>query len=252
MLHQKPVFVVVPARDEFPRIHRVISQLPAFVDAVVVVDDGSVDGTHARARSALAGRGVAVRNEVALGVGAAIARGYRICVDYTDVSEAAIAVMAGDDQMDPGDLEAVVTPIVRGECSYVKGNRFAHADGASAMPWDRKLGGHFFSRATSIAIGQPVHDSQCGFTAISRECLVRLLSQPFWPSFGYPNVVLGDLARMGARVKEVPVRAVYADEVSRLRAKHVFAIAGLIAREAWKTHCTIHAAQGAAGVASRA
>ncbi len=236
MLHQNPVYVVVPARDEAPRIARVLRRMPAFVDHVVVVDDGSVDGTEAVARAELGDRGTVVRHERARGVGAAIAHGYGLCATYTDHAHAAIAVMAGDDQMHPDDLEAVVAPVVRGEAGYVKGNRFAWPDGARPMPLGRKLGGMLFAAGTSLACGQRIHDSQCGFTAIARAALGNLDLASFWPSYGYPNVLLAELARGGEAIREVPVRAVYADEVSRLRLRHVVTIGGLVVREAWKTH----------------
>jgi glycosyltransferase involved in cell wall biosynthesis len=236
MLHAKPVIVVVPARDEAPRIDRVLRRMPPFVDHIVVVDDGSTDDTRSRAVALLGGRGTVVRHERAQGVGAAISHGYRLAALYTDMPHAAVAVMAGDDQMHPDDLEAVVTPIVLGAADYVKGNRFAWPDRARAMPLGRKLGGTVFAAATSMAIGRRIHDSQCGYTAISRGVLERLDLASFWPGFGYPNVLLGELARANANILEVPVRAVYADEVSRLRMKHVVTIGRLIAREAWKTH----------------
>ena len=236
MLEGQPVYVVVPARDEAPRISRVLRRMPTFVDGVVVVDDGSIDGTERVARAELGDRGTVVRHGHALGVGAAIAHGYGLCATYTDHPYAAIAVMAGDDQMHPDDLEAVVTPIVRGEAGYVKGNRFAWPDGARPMPLGRKLGGMLFAAGTSFACGQRIHDSQCGFTAIARAAVSRLDLATFWPSYGYPNVLLAELARAGTVIREVPVRAVYADEVSRLRLRHVVTIGGLVLREAWKTH----------------
>lgn len=236
MLHENPVYVVVPARDEAPRIARVLGRMPAFVDHVIVVDDGSVDGTEAVAREELGARGTVLRHERARGVGAAIARGYEVAAGFTASANAAIAVMAGDDQMHPDDLEAVVTPVVRGEASYVKGNRFAWPDRARPMPLGRKLGGMLFAAGTSFACGQRIHDSQCGYTAIARHVVARLDLANFWPSYGYPNVLLADLARRGETLREVPVRAVYADEVSRLRLRHVVTIGGLVLREAWKTH----------------
>jgi glycosyltransferase involved in cell wall biosynthesis len=236
MLHGEPVFVVVPARDEAPRIHRVIRRMPAFVDGLVVVDDGSTDGTGDLAAHELEDRGVVVRHEAARGVGAAIAAGYALCAGYTESPNAAVAVMAGDDQMHPDDLEAVVTPVVRGDAGYVKGNRFAWPDGARTMPLTRKLGSALFAAGTSLAMGQRIHDAQCGFTAIARHALRRIDLANFWPSYGYPNVLLAELARARVVVREVPVRAVYADEVSRLRLRHVVTIGGLVARETWKTH----------------
>jgi glycosyltransferase involved in cell wall biosynthesis len=236
MLEGHPVYVVVPARDEAPRIPRVIRRMPAFVDRVVVVDDGSVDGTREVAMAELGDRGVVLRHEAPLGVGAAIARGYAEARLALGARHAAVAVMAGDDQMHPDDLAAVVTPVLRGEAGYVKGDRFAWPDRARPMPLGRKLGGVVFAAGTSLACGQRVHDSQCGYTAIARGALDRLDLQRFWPGYGYPNVVLAELARAGVRIREVPVRAVYADEISRLRLRHVVTIGRLVAREAWKTH----------------
>jgi glycosyltransferase involved in cell wall biosynthesis len=241
------VVVVVPAWQEAPRIARVVRGVPAWVDAVIVVDDGSTDGTAEAARAASAERGARVevivhpRNR---GVGAAIATGYRHALAAGGGPQDAFAVMAGDGQMDPGDLAAVVEPVVAGEADYVKGDRMRTRANAAAMPLARRLGGRALSWATSRAVGFPVSDSQCGFTAIARHACARLDLDALWPRYGYPNDLLSQLALRGLRVAEVPVRAVYADEVSRLKPRHVPVIAGLVAR-AWVRR--MRAATGAPG-----
>ncbi len=126
----------------------------------------------------------------------------------------------------------MVDPVARGDADYVKGDRFAGPGKASSMPPARRLGGRVFSWATSRAIGIPVSDSQCGYTALSRAACARLNLDALWPRFGYPNDLLSQLTVRELRVAEVPVRAVYADEVSRLSPRHLPIIAGLIAR-AW-------------------
>ncbi len=134
--------------------------------------------------------------------------------------------------MDPSDLPAVVEPVTSGRADYVKGNRF-HAPGSAAgMPLSRRAGGRVLSWATARAIGRPISDSQCGFTALSRAACEALDLAALWPRYGYPNDLLSQVARRGMRIVEVPVRTVYADEVSRLRARHVPVVAGLVAR-AW-------------------
>jgi glycosyltransferase involved in cell wall biosynthesis len=230
MLHGQRVIAIVPALDEAPRIAHVITSMPAFVDRIVVVDDGSTDATSAVARGVNDARVDVLAHARRSGVFAAIATGYRraLAEDRGPEGERdAFVVLAGDGQMVPADVEAVVTPIVRGEVGYVKGDRFA-GDGGEEMPRARWLGGQLFSRLTTVAIGRPVHDSQCGFTAIARAACARLDLARVWQGFGYPNDLLATLCDERIAFAEVPVRSRYRDEVSRLRATNVVVIAGFV------------------------
>ena len=71
------VVAVVPAWDEAPRIGRVLRGIPAWVDAIVVVDDGSGDGTAEAAHAVGDPRVEVLRQDFNRGVGAAIAAGYK-------------------------------------------------------------------------------------------------------------------------------------------------------------------------------
>jgi glycosyltransferase involved in cell wall biosynthesis len=229
------VIVVVPAWEEAPRIGKVLISIPDWVDAIVVVDDGSSDSTSDAARAVGDARVEVVRHDRNRGVGAAIATGYRRALDGASASDSArdaVAVMAGDGQMAPRDLAALVDPVVEGLADYVKGDRFGSKEHRESMPVARLVGGRLFSWATSVAIGLPISDSQCGYTAISRAACAKLDLDGLWPRYGYPNDLLSQLVVRGLRVSEVPVRAVYADEVSRLKARHLPFIAGIILR-AW-------------------
>jgi glycosyltransferase involved in cell wall biosynthesis len=226
------VVVVVPAWNEEPRIARVLRGMPAWVDRVVVVDDASRDGTAQAALAVEDARVVVERHHRNRGVGAAIATGYRRAATLASGARDAFVVMAGDAQMDPRDLPDVVAPIARGEADYVKGDRFRWPGGLASMPAARRLGGRLFSWATARAIGVAVSDSQCGYTAISGEACARLDLAALWPRYGYPNDLLSQLALRRLRIVEVPVRAVYADEISRLKARHAAVVAALVAR-AW-------------------
>ena len=229
MWGQRRIAVVVPAYREARLIGRMLRRVPAYVDTIYVVDDASPDATLAAAESVADARVRALRHAENQGVGAAIATGYRAALaDAHDV----IAVMAGDDQMHPDDLEKVIAPIARGVADYVKGNRFVHPD-ARRMPLLRRLGGELLSFSTRCATGLAVSDTQCGYTAISAHALGRLPLAELWPRYGYPNDLLGLLSSHGLRVQEVPVQPVYADEASGLRAFHVLSILGVIARRYW-------------------
>jgi glycosyltransferase involved in cell wall biosynthesis len=240
MLHGRQVAVVVPAFQEEARVGEVVARMPAFVDRIWVIDDGSTDRTTESARAAAGG--AMAREKVNLcrhperrGVGAAIATGYRAEIARScphASAEDAIAVMAGDGQMDPADLEAVVTPIVLGQADYVKGTRFGHEGVRRTMGLPRWIGGQVFSRLTALAVGRPISDSQCGFTAVSRAMAERLDLPALWPSFGYPNDLLGQLAQRGGTIAEVAVRPIYGNEISKLRIHHLPAIFFLIGRAA--------------------
>lgn len=226
------VVAVVPAYNEAPRIPRVLEAMPSWVDAIVVVDDASTDATSTRARSMSDPRVDVIVHERNRGVGAAIVTGYGRALSQPGKQNDAFVVMAGDGQMDPSDLPALVTPIARGEADYVKGTRFRTAGIARTMPPARLAAGLVLSWATSRAIGVPVCDSQCGYTAIARGACARLDLAAIWPRYGYPNDLLSQLALRGMRIAESPVRPVYADEISRLRPRHVPRIFAIVAR-AW-------------------
>jgi glycosyltransferase involved in cell wall biosynthesis len=226
------VIVVVPAWEEAPRIGRVLVSIPDWVDAIVVVDDGSSDGTSDAARAVGDARVEIIRHGRNRGVGAAIATGYRRALAAAGSARDALVVMAGDGQMDPRDLPALVEPIVRGEADYVKGDRFLSRERHATMPLARFVGGRIFSWATSAAIGLSISDSQCGYTGIARQACAQLDLDGLWPRYGYPNDMLSQLIVRKLRVTEVPVTAVYADEVSRLKVRHLPVIAAVVLR-AW-------------------
>lgn len=219
------VAVVVPAYREERLIARTLGRMPAFVDAVYVVDDASGDETLGRARAVGDPRVRCLAHERNLGVGAAIRTGYAAALaDGHDV----LAVMAGDDQMHPDDLEPLVSAVLAG-ADYAKGNRFVHPERAR-MPLLRRAGGQLLSLATRIATGLRVSDTQCGYTALSARAARALPLDELWPRYGYPNDLLGLLAAFSFSVVEVPVRPVYADEKSGIRPWHLFSVLSVIVR----------------------
>lgn len=226
---EKRIAVVVPAYREERLIGRTLAGIPAWVDAIYVVDDASPDSTADAAQAVPDPRVRVLRHPENRGVGAAIVTGYRTAfAEGADV----IAVMAGDNQMHPGDLAAVVTPVAAERADYVKGNRFMHAE-RDRMPRMRRLGGRALGRLTRLCTGLSVSDTQCGFTAISAALVGRLPLDELWPRYGYPNDLLGMLAARGFAVVEVSVRPVYAGEQSGIRPWHLLTVAAVIARR-WR------------------
>ncbi|MRG95336.1 glycosyltransferase [Polyangium spumosum] len=222
--------MVIPAFREEERIADTVRRVPAFVDHVVVVDDASDDETSAAARAAGDERLVLVRHAENRGVGAAILTGYH---EAQALSADVAAVMAGDGQMDPLDLPTVVGPVARGEADYVKGDRLRHPSVFRDMPLHRLLGTSALAWMTRRAAGlSSLSDSQCGYTAIGRAAMECLLREGMWARYGYPNDLIGTLARRGYRIHEVPVKPVYRGEASGLRPWHIFTIGYVVGRVA--------------------
>jgi glycosyltransferase involved in cell wall biosynthesis len=235
MLEGVSLAVVVPAFNEARLIAKTLATMPPFVDRVIVVDDASTDGTADVARMSARPHGLCVdviRHPNNRGVGAAIVTGYRTALEGR---AEAIGVMAGDAQMHPDDLERLALPVVRSEVDYAKGDRFGHADARRVIPVERALAGRVLSALTRRAAGiDALSDSQCGYTVISAAALRKIDLEAVFPRYGYPNDLLGKIARAGLRIRDVPVRPVYADEESGIRPWHVAVILGLVMRIAWE------------------
>jgi glycosyltransferase involved in cell wall biosynthesis len=207
MLEGKSVAVVVPAYREQALIGATLGGIPGFVDRVYVVDDASPDGTGERARSFGDSRVVVIGHERNQGVGAAILTGYeRALEDGIDVT----CVMAGDNQMDPADLETLARPVARGEVDYAKANRLFTGEAWRVIPRHRYIGNAILSLLTKVASGYwHVADSQSGYTAISHTMLAQLDRDRIYRGYGFPNDMLVHLNVWNARVRDFPARPVY-------------------------------------------
>ncbi len=220
MLEGKSVAVVVPAYREEELIGATLGGIPGFVDRIYVVDDGSQDETAERARSFGDSRVEVITHERNEGVGAAILTGYeRALIDEIDV----VCVMAGDNQMDPAELEQLVRPVAGGEVDYAKANRLFTGEAWRVIPRHRYVGNAILSLLTKIASGYwHVADSQSGYTAISAAMLAQLDRDRIYRGYGFPNDMLVHLNVWNARVRDFPARPVYGvGERSGIRLRRV-------------------------------
>jgi len=174
-----------------------------------VVDDASTDKTVHVVKQFLTdnSRVVLIEHRQNSGVGGAIASGYKWALENQyDVT----AVMAGDGQMDPADLESIIAPVARGETDYTKGNRLFYGDAWKMIPHHRYLGNSFLSLFTKAASGYwHIADSQSGYTAISLIALKRIDLDGIYKDYGMPNDLLIKLNTYDFRVKDIHIRPVY-------------------------------------------
>jgi glycosyltransferase involved in cell wall biosynthesis len=210
MYKGKSVAVVVPAYNEEKLIGKVIETIPDYVDYLVIVDDLSKDQTVEVVNSYISAsndRIVLICMKKNVGVGGAIAAGYKWCRDH---KIEATAVMAGDAQMDPSDLPALLDPVVNGEADYTKGNRLFTGEAWHKIPKARYMGNAALSLLTKIASGYwHVADSQTGYTVANYKVLSTLDLDAIYKRYGMPNDMLVKLNIYNFRVRDVEIQPIY-------------------------------------------
>jgi glycosyltransferase involved in cell wall biosynthesis len=189
---------IVPALNEQTSVGRVIDELRAFDPGIeiVVVDDGSVDGTAGVAADCGAH---VIRLPFNLGIGGAVQTGYRYAFERGfDVA----MQVDGDGQHDPSQLPLILEPLLDGKADMVVGSRFA-GDGAYRSTAARRIGINLFARVVSAIVRQRVTDTTSGFRAVNRKGIALFAAD--YPH-DYPEVEATVMAvKHKLRLQEVPV-----------------------------------------------
>jgi Glycosyl transferase family 2 len=192
------IAIVVPAYNEAENVGKVLDLMPSEVcgaeTAVLVVDDGSRDGTGdvAAAHGAVVARHVTNR-----GGGAALRTGYRLMAD----SGAEIVVtLDADGQHLPSEMERLVRPVLEREVDVAHGSRvLGEADGNA---FARELGIVFFNRLVSLITRTRVSDCSNGYRAVRASVLPQLVLRQ--EQFHTSEFMIEAIKR-GVPAKEVPV-----------------------------------------------
>lgn len=200
-------FALLPAFMEAGRIGRVVRETLAFIEPVVVVDDGSTDRTAAEAGEAGA---IVIRHEFNRGKGAALNTGFAFALKE---GFGFVITMDADGQHAPSDIPRFIAAWeTRGAAAVIVGNRMGDPRG---MPPLRRATNYLMSWYLSAQMGQFVPDTQCGFRLYGAETLPVLAAKS--PRFAAESESLLRLAASNIVIASVPIAVIYGDEKSKIR-----------------------------------
>jgi glycosyltransferase involved in cell wall biosynthesis len=198
------VAAIIPAYFEEKHISDVVRRTRVQLDHVLVVDDGSTDGTADRAREAGAEVIVHAQNR---GKGVSIQTGMH---HWLKRDLEYVLILDGDGQHLPEEIDRFLRAASTG-AKLLVGTRM---NDVSSMPLLRRLVNRYMSGRISRLCGQTIPDTQCGFRMLHRDLIPDLLDGA--NRFEYETEMLIVASRKGYRIESVPITTVYSDEVSSI------------------------------------
>jgi glycosyltransferase involved in cell wall biosynthesis len=199
------ICALIPAFNEWNRIGRVVSEVRPLLDRVIVVDDGSTDGTASAARDAGA---IVLIHSKNRGKGTALMTGFRECLAQ---SFDAVITLDGDGQHSPAEVKRLIECMHTTKADVVIGSRMGDT---SSMPGIRIFTNRMCSSLVSWLCGQRVNDTQSGFRLIRSAVLrdVRLS----WAGYEMESEFLVEASRKRYRFAETPVSTIYGPGTSKM------------------------------------
>ncbi|HYT61719.1 MAG TPA: glycosyltransferase family 2 protein [Haliangiales bacterium] len=198
--------VVIPCLNEAATIESLVIAVRRYLPAVIVVDDGSTDGT---ADWATKGGAEVIRHERPRGKGAALAAGWGWAREQ---GFSWALSLDGDGQHAPADIPALLACAQRTGAPLVVGNRMTNPAG---MPWLRCRVNRWMSGRISRLTGRALPDTQCGFRLMRMDAWARVHVQA--DHFEIESELLCKFIAAGHTVEFVPVRVIYRDEQSKIQ-----------------------------------
>lgn len=197
--------VIVPAYQEEDCIGRVVKGIRKYCDHVVVIDDGSTDGTSDEAKKAGA---VVIRHETNMGKGTSLNSGFKYALEH---GFDFVVTMDADGQHDPDEIPHFIEAYVETGIPVLVGNRMGVC---VTMPLVRRLTNRFMSWLLSRKMNQYVPDSQCGFRLYRCDVIPFVSAES--ERYAAESEVLLCLAERGIRIGSVPIKVIYRNEKSKI------------------------------------
>lgn len=192
-------WAVIPAFNEEKRIREVIRRAAAHAEKIVVVDDGSSDGTF---RAASMEGVVVLRHVVNLGKGAALRTG---CDYAAGMGAKTIVAIDADGQHNPKDIPRFMEELGKGNDMV-----FGYRQGLDKMPWIFRLGNSIINRTFRLLFGVRLRDTQGGYRAFTAEAYRKVR----WNASDYSmeSEMIAKLGKKRMKYSEIPIPTVYHDK----------------------------------------
>ncbi len=194
------IVAVIPAYNEGSRITSVVSGAKKYVDAVVVVDDGSGDDTGMHAEKAGAR---VVRHPDNCGAGAATMTGIEAA---RRMGADIIITLDADEQHDPSEIPSLLDPIKSNKADVVFANRFGQKNN---IPFIRRVFNGLGNIVTLVATGRWVSDSQCGYKAFGPKAVKDIDLR--MSGFEFCTEIVRESVQHKWTIAEVPVKVLYSE-----------------------------------------
>jgi len=193
------VSFLVPAFNEAATIGEVLARIDALPldKQVIVVDDGSTDGTAAVVDEWGRGRDIVIVRKANAGKGSAIRAG------IAHVDGDIVVIQDADMEYDPVEVPALIEPIVRGAADVVYGSRLTGGRPQRAHLFWHKVGNRSLSLLTNVLFNTTITDMETGYKAFRADVLRDLeLTED---GFGIEPEITGKVCRRKLRIYEIPI-----------------------------------------------
>ena len=200
--------VIFPAYNVEEHLGKVLEDTSGFIprEDILVVDDGSSDGTFDVAKSAQV---VLIRHDVNKGKGEALKTGFSYFIGREDIE--AVFTIDADGQHDPSEIPSFIEMYETEGLDIVIGSRMNKTEG---MPLVRFLTNKVTSSIISLRAGRRIEDSQSGYRLIKTELLADM--QLAASHYDLESEILIRAGLNGAKIGSVPIKTIYGDEHSKI------------------------------------